>query len=84
MVDLRGVHKLQDCHGVLLQEDTAGPLLPDVISIIQVLVLNVDPVICVEAAVSMVTACLHLDKSFQLRHYIENIVHSAPYAIHSP
>ena len=48
VVDFRGVHQLQVCYGVLLQESAAGPLLPDVISIVQVSVLNVDPVICME------------------------------------
>ena len=47
VVDLAAVYQLQVRHGVLLKEAAASPLLPDVVSIIKVLMLNVGPVICV-------------------------------------
>ena len=34
VVDLAAVYQLQVCHGVLLKEAAASPLLPDIVSII--------------------------------------------------
>lgn len=56
VVDLCRVYKLQVCHWVLSKEDVAQLLVSDVVSVVQVHVLDVDGFICM--GVELSAGCL--------------------------
>ena len=56
VVDLCRGHKIQVCHGVSSKKDVARPLFSSVVSVMQILMLYVDSIVCIR--VKLLADCL--------------------------